>query len=346
MMKKIVSFFGEQTPIFVQLNRDAEAYAATRGLQYKWSVQDPFNRENVIAKLKNVDAGIIDIEPYGEETFREICRSCKILTRFGVGYDQVDLKAASRYHIAVARTTNANMNGVAEMAVTLMLSAVRQLKKNMKCVATGEWKKEVVHEISGSTVGILGFGAIGQRVATLLKGFNCHIIAYDPFPNRKAAEEKNVTLVSLEELFRTADSITIHVPYTEQTHHLVNTKLLSLMKPTAVLVNTAPGNIVDEGAPYYALSGGKIAGAGFDVFAEEPLPLSSPLLSLDNVILTPHVSSQTKESLWKIYKMAIDITADFFEGKGSKNILNPDYKDGVNNSTVDGKESSGYGGRY
>lgn len=329
MMKKIVSFFGERTPVFVQLNRDAEAYAEMRGLQYKWSVQDPFNREDVTAELKNADAGIIDIEPYGEKTFKEICRSCRILTRFGVGYDQVDLKAASRCHIAVARTTGANTNGVAEMAVTLMLSAVRQLKRNMDCVSMGDWKKDVVREISGSTVGILGFGAIGQRVATLLKGFDCRIIAYDPFPNRKAAKDNNVTLVSLEELFRAADSITIHVPYMKETHRLVNAKLLSLMKPTAVLVNTARGNIVDEDDLYHVLREGKIAGAGFDVFGEEPLPLSSPLLTLDNVILTPHVSSQTKESLWRIYKMAIDITADFFEGKESKNILNPDYKNGL-----------------
>ncbi len=328
-MKKIVSFFGEKTPIFELLNRDAEAYAATRGLQYKWSLQNPFNRENVIAELKNADAGIIDIEPYGEEIFGQISSSCRILTRFGVGFDKVDLKAASRHGIAIARTTGANTNGVAEMAVMLMLSVLRQLKKNMGYVSAGDWKKDVVHELGESTVGIMGYGAIGQRVSELLKGFGCRIIAYDPFPNRKAAEEKGVTLVSLKELVQSSDVITIHIPYMKETHHLVDAKLLDLMKPSAVLVNTARGNLVDEEALYRVLSEGKIAGAGFDVFAQEPLPLTSPLLKLDNMILTPHVSSQTQESLWRIYKMAIDITADFFEGKESKCILNPDYKDGT-----------------
>lgn len=328
-MKKIVSFFGEQTPIFERLNRDAEVYAATRGLQYKWSLQNPFNRENVIAELKNSDAGIIDIEPYGEEIFKQIGTSCRILTRFGVGYDQVDLKAASRHGIAIARTVGANTNGVAEMAVMLMLSALRQLKKNMGYVAAGDWKKDVVHEIGTSTVGIMGYGAIGQRVSELLKGFGCRMVAYDPFPNRKAAEEKGVKFVSIEEFFQSSDVITIHIPYMKETHHLVDARLLGLMKPSAVLVNTARGNIVDEDALYRVLSKGKIAGAGFDVFASEPLPLSSPLLKLDNMILTPHVSSQTQESLWRIYKMAVDITADFFEGKEPHGILNPDYKNGT-----------------
>ncbi|MBN2232422.1 MAG: C-terminal binding protein, partial [Deltaproteobacteria bacterium] len=110
-------------------------------------------------------------------------------------------------------------------------------------------------------------------------------------------------------------------------HHLIGDTLLGLMKPTAVIVNTARGNIIDEKALYDALAAGRIGGAGLDVYAQEPLPTDSPLLKLDNVVLTPHVSSQTMESLWRIYEMAIDIAADFFTGKGSPHILNPDYKE-------------------
>ncbi len=325
-MKKVVSFFGEKNEVFEKLNFRAKVYAEKRGLEYKWALQAPFNQQNVIDELKDADAGIIDIEPYGEDIFREIYKSCKILTRFGVGYDKVDLKAASKYHIAVARTAGANTVGVAEMALMLLLSAQRKLKCNMNYVAEGNWVKEVTHEITGSTVGIVGFGAIGQYLAKLLRGFDCKIIAYDPFPNLNAAEEYNVKMVSLEELFKAADSISVHVPYMKETHNLINAELLSLMKPTSVIVNTSRGNIVNENDLYDALSQNKIAGAGLDVFAVEPLPLSSPLLKLDNIILTPHTSSQTEESLWRIYEMAIDITADFFEGKESKNILNPDYK--------------------
>ena len=240
----------------------------------------------------------------------------------------MDLKAASKYNIAVARTAGANTIGVAEMALMLMLSAQRQLKSNMNYVAEGNWVKEVTHEITGSTVGIVGFGAIGQYVAKLLRGFDCNVIAYDPFPNQKVAEEYKVKMVSLEELFKTADSISVHVPYMKETHNLINAKLLGMMKPTSVIVNTSRGNIINEDDLYDALSQNKIAGAGLDVFAVEPLPLNSLLLKLDNIILTPHTSSQTEESLWRIYEMAIDITADFFEGRESKNILNPDYKTG------------------
>ena len=134
-----------------------------------------------------------------------------------------------------------------------------------------------------------------------------------------------VELAGLEEVLRQSDAVSIHVPYTEETHHMINKETLAVMKPAAVIVNTARGNIIDEEALYEALKSGRIAGAGVDVFAKAPLPVDSPLLTLENAVLTPHVSSQTVESLWNIYKMAIDISADFFAGKGSPHILNPDY---------------------
>lgn len=325
-MKKIVSFFGDYSEIFVELNRQASDYAASQGMEYIWAPQSPFNQKNVIELLKNADAGVIDVEPYNEDIFRDMGERCKLLVRFGVGYDKVDLAAAARRHIAVARTTGANTPGVAEMALTLILAARRKLKINQKCVETGKWYKNVARATLQSTIGILGFGAIGQALAELLKGFNCRIIAYDPYPKTELLKEKGVELVGLDELFHTADSISLHLPYSEETHHLIGARLLSLMKPTAVIVNTSRGNIIDEQALYEALASEKIGGAALDVYAAEPLPLDSPLLRLDNIILTPHVSSQTVESLWNIYKMAIDIAADVFGGKNSPHILNPDYK--------------------
>lgn len=325
-MKKIVSFFGDSSEILVELNRRAAEYAASLGMEYVWSLQSPFNRDNVINELREADAGIIDTEPYNEEIFREIGDRCKLFVRFGVGYDKVDLSAAAKRHIAVARTTGANTPGVAEMAVTLILAARRKLKLNQKCVNIGKWEKNVACSTIGSTIGILGFGAIGQALTELLKGFNCRIVAYDPNPKEELMQQKGVELVGIEELFKISDAISIHVPYGESTHHLVNAQLLSIMKPTAVIVNTSRGNIIDEEALCSALSAGTIGGAALDVFAAEPLPLNSPLLKMDNIILTPHVSSQTVESLWNIYKLAIDIAADHFTGKDSVHILNPEYK--------------------
>lgn len=326
-MKKIVSFFGEESDIFKELNKKAEEYAKTLNMEYRWVPQVPYSQESVIRELKNADAGIIDVEPYGEEIFSQIRESTKLLVRFGVGYDKVDLKAASRNGIAVARTTGANTTAVAEMALTLILSCRRRISTYQMRTKTGNWVKDIGHELIGSTVGIIGYGAIGRRLAKLLSGFECRIITYDPYPKEEVLKADGVEAVPLDEIFRQSDAISIHVPYTEQTHHMVNRERLALMKPTAVIVNTARGNIIDEDALYDALKEGKIAGAGVDVFATEPLPADSPLLTLDNAVLTPHVSSQTVESLWKIYKMAIDISADFFAGKGSPHILNQDYAD-------------------
>lgn len=324
-MKKIVSFFGEKTKNFEILNDRAKQYALEKGLEYVWSLQTPYNKESVIQELQNADAGIIDIEPYGEDIFSQVKDSTKILVRFGVGFDKVDLKAASRYGIAIARTTGANTTAVAEMALSLMLAARRHICIDNNMVRKGLWEKDVVHEIIGSTVGIVGFGAIGKRLAKLLQGFDCRILAYDPFPNAEAAKALNVEMVDLTTLLKESDVISIHVPYSEETSNMINKDTFAVMKKAAVIVNTSRGGIIDEDALYEALRDHVIAGAGVDVFAAEPLPMDSPLRKLDNVILTPHNSSQTMEALWNIYKMAIDIAADFFEGTKSQHILNPDY---------------------
>ena len=254
-MKKIVSFFGEPSEVFRKLNGRAAQYAREKGFEYEWAPQIPFDPADVIARLKNADVGIIDVEPYNDEIFSQIQGSTRLLVRFGVGYDKVDLDAAARRGIAVARTAGANTPGVAEMAISLILALRRKL----------------------------------------------------------------------EELCAQADAISLHLPYTKETHNLVSDELLSKMKPSAVLVNTARGNIIDEDALYRVLSQKKIAGAALDVFAQEPLPLTSPLLKLDNILLTPHVSSQTEESLWRIYAMAIDIAEEFERTGTSRHILNPGF---------------------
>ena len=324
-MKKIVSFFGEPSPVFD--DRRAESYAAEKGFAYRWVPQKPFDQAQVIQCLQESDMGLIDVEPYGEEIFRAIDGKCPLLVRFGVGYDKVDLAAATRHGIAVARTTGANASGVAEMALTLILACRRELRPNrFRCIETGRWDKYIASETAGGTVGILGFGAIGRLLAKLLLGLGCTVIAYDPFPNQALAQEMGVRLVDLDELFTTSDAISVHVPYNPDTHHMVNAARLAQMKPTAVIVNTARGNIIDEDALYDALKAGQIRGAGLDVYAVEPLPAESKLLELDNLILSPHFSSQTVESLWNTYKMAIDITVDFYAGNPSPHILNPEYK--------------------
>ncbi|MCI8304103.1 MAG: phosphoglycerate dehydrogenase [Lawsonibacter sp.] len=326
-MKKIVSFFAAPSQTFDQLNQRAGQYARDLGYNYRWAPMPVFSPEQAIEELKNADAGIIDVEPYGEEIFKEIQGHTSLLVRFGVGFDKVDLPAASRHGIAVARTTAANASGVAEMALTLILAARRGLRPNrIHCIETGVWERSVAHETAGNTVGIVGFGAIGRILARLARGLGCRVLAYDPFPNQECAREMGVELVDLDELFQQSDAISIHVPYCADTHHIVDARRLAQMKPSAVIVNTARGNLIDEDALYDALKARRICGAGLDVFAQEPLPVSSRLLELDNLILSPHFSSQTVESLWNTYKMAIDIADDFFSGRQSPHILNPEYQ--------------------
>ncbi len=325
-MKKIVSFFGDRSALFTELNERAEEYARSRDLEYRWVPQLPFNEEEVVKELREADAGIIDVEPYGEPIFTRIKDRTKLLVRFGVGYDKVDLPAATRAGIAVARTTGANTNAVAEMALTLLLTANRRMKLAQTRTQSGVWVKDVGHELLGGTLGILGYGSIGRKLRQLVTGFGCRVLVCDHRLTAAEAISERVERVSLEELFVQADAVSIHIPFREENRNLVDARLLGLMKPTAVLVNTARGSIVDEAALYDALRAGKLAGAGLDVYASEPLPKESPLLTLDNCVCTPHVASQTVESLWNIYSMAIDIAADFFAGKGSPHILNPEYK--------------------
>jgi phosphoglycerate dehydrogenase-like enzyme len=289
-MKKIVSFFGEKTPVFESLNEKASVYAEEKGMEYFWSLQTPFDQEEVVRQLKHADAGIIDIQVFDKEIFREIQGGAQILIRFGVGYDKVNLKDASEYGLAIARTTGANATGVAEMAVALIFAARRRLAAVRNCVYSGKWEKIITHETIGSAViGVLGFGLIGKMVAKNMGALGCKVLVYDPYADEKAAAEIGARIVTLDELFKSSDAVTVHAAYTEETHHIVSREMLSLMKPSSVVVNTSRGSLIDEKALYEALTEKKIAGAGLDVYSTEPLPLDSPLLKLDSVMLTPHL---------------------------------------------------------
>ena len=326
-MIKFVSFFGERSPLFEELNQKTKEYAKTKGIDFVWVPQTPYNVDEVVANLNDADAGMIDVEPYDERIFSRMNDRCKLLVRFGVGFDKVNLPDATAHGLAVARTTGANKTGVAEMALMMMLAAGRQVMLNRKTVASGVWEKNIGHELLGKKVGILGFGNIGIALARLLRGFDCEVVAYDVYHNEEAAKETGVRFADLEEIFTTCDAISVHLPYNAETDHLIGAEVFAKMKKDAIIVCTARGNIVDEDALYDALVSHKIGGAGLDVYATEPLPADSKLIGLDNIILTPHVSSQTYESIWATYKKGVDIVADFFAGKtlDRSDLLNPDY---------------------
>ncbi len=277
-----------------------------------------------VEALNQADVGIIDIQKYDRQVFERFSDRLKLLVRFGVGFENVDLDAATKRGIAVARTTGANTIGVAEMAVSLMLALTRKLRTLNQNVEKGIWAKDVAHELYGSTVGIVGFGSIGQKLAAMLKGFDCKVVVYDPFPNEAVIRDTGVTLLTLEEVFQQSDFISIHAAATPENYHMVNAQRLGLMKPNGILVNTSRGTLVDEAALADALDQGKIGGAALDVLEVEPAGVDHPLLHRENVLITSHASSQTYESLWRIYQLAIEIADDVCTGKGSRHVLNPE----------------------
>src|SRR6266851_2956783 len=222
----------------------------------------------------------------------------KLVQLMSAGYDRFNLDGARAARLPVAVNGGANAIAVAEHAIMLILSALKHVHLLDHAVRNGGWRNSRrVYELYHSTVGIVGMGRIGQEVAKRLAGWEATIIYYDPFRLSVERErELGVTYVSLDALLRQADAVTVHVPLNAATRNLIDAESLSLMKPTAVLVNTARGGLVDEKALAVALRDGQILGAGLDVLSEEPPPLDHPLLELANVILTPHSAGPTWQS--------------------------------------------------
>ena len=229
---------------------------------------------------------------------RRLIETAERLKLIGVlrgGVENIDVETATKRNIAVFNTPGRNARAVAECAVGLMLSEVRNIARSHATLKQGIWtrdfpNKDEIPELYGRTVGLVGFGAIGRLVAKFLDAFGANIIVYDPFFKK---DGENVVQVELETLMKQSDIISIHARYLQETHHLINRELLLMMKPTAFLVNTARSGLVDEKALLEVLKARKIMGAALDVFDEEPLHKDSPFLTLDNVTITPHLAGST-----------------------------------------------------
>jgi len=247
----------------------------------------------------------------------------KVISRTGVGVDNVDVTTATKRGILVSNTPGVNSNSVAEQTLALLLGLAKQLKTMDKALCEENWKirnagKAV--DVEGKTLGLIGVGRIGSLVAYKCRlAFNMKIIAYDPYLKQAEGIE---LYPNINQVFREADFISIHVPYMEQTHHLVNAKLLNLMKPEAYFINTARGPLVDEKALIRVLEKGSIAGAGLDVFEKEPPSTDNPLLRFNNVIVTPHSSALSRECVIKVHITAAQAVVDFLEGRQPKYIYN------------------------
>ena len=252
--------------------------------------------------------------------------ACRAVIRMGLGYDSVDVAAATERGILVSNVVDWCNDEVADHAAALILAGLRKLGPMDRALHLGVWDRQPALEIvrlRGKTLGILGFGRIGQAVAQRMAAFGLALIASDPYMDVAAAARYGVTPVSLDELLARSDILTVHARLVPQTHHLLGAAEFARMKPTALLVNTARGAIIDEPALVAALRAGRPGGAALDVMETEPLPGDSPLTEMENVLLTPHLASFSQEASAQLYQMSAEIAANLLQNRWLPTIVNP-----------------------
>ncbi len=264
----------------------------------------PLSSAQLAALLPGVDGLIAGLDAIDAAALAA-ADSLRVVARYGVGTDNVDLAAARARGIVVTNTPGANAGAVAELAVTLLLLLARPVLSAAAATREGGWPRTAGLSLGGKTVGLVGFGAIGRAVARLLAGFDCRLLAYDPWCDPEEAARLRVAVVDLGALLAVSDFVSLHAPVTPETRGMVNAEFLARMKPGAALVNTARGELVDEAALHQALASGHLRGAALDAFAVEPPGAANPLLSLPNVIATPHMGAHTDGATTTMGRMAL-----------------------------------------
>lgn len=286
------------------------------------------DEDNLAVEAKDAD---IIMVVYAKITERIINSATKLkgIVRYGIGVDNIDLKAASKRRIPVANVPDYCIGTVADHAFAILLTLNRKLLLADNIMRSGNWgawtspsPKLMGVDLEGKTLGLIGIGKIGSAVAARAKGFGMKVIAYDPYIPKEAAEKLGIDLVNLETLLKNADFISIHSPLTNETRGMIGEKELKLMKKTAYIINTARGPIIQEEALYKALKNGWIAGAGLDVYAKEPPDKDNPLFKLENVVLTPHIAYYTQEAIWRLEMTAVEEAIRILQGQLPKNLVN------------------------
>jgi D-3-phosphoglycerate dehydrogenase len=284
--------------------------------------------------LREADAVLVNLHPLPGSVIREM-RRCRVISRYGVGYDNVDVDAASQSGIWVARVPDFCLEDVSDHALALLLSCVRHTALRDRRVRRGEWKQIGEHRsyrIVGRTLGLVGFGTIARALLRKVSGLGlARVLVYDPYIERREIEAAGAAAASLRELLRESDYVSVHAPLSPETRGLIGSRELGLIKPGAILVNTARGPLVDEKALAAALERGRLAAAALDVFAEEPLPADSPLRELENVVLTDHCGWYSEESMVELKSKTARNALEVLKG-GS-----PLYS--VNNPQLDGSRA-------
>jgi D-3-phosphoglycerate dehydrogenase len=277
--------------------------------------------KEVIADIDGIIAG--SAEPFDENVFK-LAKKLKVIARYGIGYDNVNIAKAKEYGIKVTNVRIFELsNGVAEFTVGLILDTLRRVPQMDKATKEGKWERFSGKQLKGMTVGILGFGAIGGGVAKMLSGFDVNLLAYDKYPDHEKARKLNVEMTPFEQALKDSDLVTLHIPNMKETYHIMGKEQFALMRDGAYFINTARGMLVDETALYNALKSGKLAGAAIDVYEKEPPGTDYSLFKIDNIICTPHVASENIENTKAVSLATAKAIIDVFEGRIPANLLNP-----------------------
>ncbi len=276
----------------------------------------------VIQSLQGCVVAIAGQESYSTEVF-DSCPELKLIVRYGVGFDAVDVAGATERGILVATIPGTNDWGVADHTIGLMLDLAHNISRHDRAMRKGQWKVNRGVDLWRACLGIIGLGRIGRGVALRGIGFEMRILAYDPYPDMAFIANHRVELTPIKEVLTQSDFVTLHLPSTPETKHIIDASQLSLMKPTAYLINTARGALVDEDALYDAVQSGQIAGAGIDAWTVEPMS-DQRWADLDNVVITPH-SGPSTVGVWEASgSMVADIVLKVLDGVQPHQLLNPE----------------------
>ena len=274
---------------------------------------------DLIATLDGVHAALLGGEDFTEEVIAA-APDLEVISRIGVGFDRVDLEAARARGIPVVVAAGSNHVTVAEFAFGLVLALARGILAGHQAAVAGNWGMNIGTDLRGKTLGVMGLGRIGRTVVEQAGGFGMRVLGFEAFPDGQFVADHGVSLVNLDTLCRESDFLTLHVPLADETRGIIDEDRLAMMKNTAYLVNTARGELIDEDALFTALKAGQIAGAGLDVFVDEP-PRESPLLGLDNVIISNHMAGISRESVHRMLVMAAQNAAAVAKGEWPREIV-------------------------
>ncbi len=290
-----------------------------------------FSREAIIERLQGMDAAVITTSDRIDEAFLTSCPGLKALCSVSVGFNHIDLDACTRHGVIATNTPGVLTDSVADMALCLTLATVRRLSEGERMVRAKQWKGSHLrqllgHDLHHATVGVCGFGRIGQAIAKRLRGFDAKVLYTDiSRADRKIEDALQATYASKDDLLRQSDIVILILPYTPETHHYIGKAELAKMKVSAVLINMARGGIVDDAALAHALKEGRIWSAGLDVYENEPV-VNPALFELTNVVLTPHIASATETTRRAMAMLAAQNCVAALTGVAPPNLLNPDYR--------------------